>query len=85
MPNPFDSPPVPLRPELAPALATAIAQLGEKGDWLDGERRLAVAREARNAWNCAICRERKDALSPYAVEGDHDHLGELSDDWVDVI
>ena len=67
MTNPFADAPVTMRPELVPALGTALEQLGQKGDWLDGERRLAVAREARNAWTCAICRERKDALSPYAV------------------
>jgi hypothetical protein len=83
--NPFESAPVTLRPEIVPAVGAALAQLGKKGDWLDGERRLAVAREARNAWDCAICRERRDALSPYAVEGEHDHLDELPEDWIDVI
>jgi hypothetical protein len=85
VPNPFADAPVTIRPELVPALGVALEQLGHKGDWLDAKKRLAVAREARNAWSCAICEDRKDALSPYAVEGDHDHLDELPEAWVDVI
>ena len=38
--NPFENAPVAMRPELVPALGTALTELGEKGDWLDGERRL---------------------------------------------
>lgn len=85
MPTSFTDASVSMRPELPPALDTALAALGQKGDWLDGAQRRAVAEEARNAWNCAICRERKQALSPFAVEGEHDNLGVLPDDWVDVI
>ena len=85
MSNSFANAAVNIRPELLPALETAIAQLGQPGDWLDGAQRLAVAREARNAWACNICRERKAALSPYAIDGEHDHLGDLPEDWVDVI
>jgi hypothetical protein len=83
--NPFADAAVTLRPELLPALETAIAQLGQPGDWLDGAQRLAVAREARRAWSCGVCAERIAALSPYAIEGEHDSDGDLPADWVDAI
>lgn len=83
--NPFTAAPVAIRPEAVAALGVALEELGGTGDWLDGSQRRAIAAEARNAWDCAICRQRKDALSPYAVDGDHDHLGELPEAWVDIV
>lgn len=81
----FETAPAEIRSDLLSALETAWAQLAEPGAWLTGEQRLAVAAEARNAWNCALCQERKAALSPYTVEGTHDDLGLLPDHWVEVI
>ena len=81
----FDPLPETIRPELASALETAWSQLAAPGLWLTGTQRLAVVAEARNSWNCRLCRERKAALSPYTVKGEHDHLGELPPEWVDVI
>ena len=60
-------------------------EFGQPGAWLDGAQRLAVANEARLAWDCALCQKRKDALSPYSVKGTHDHLGTLSAGWVEVV
>lgn len=81
----FETAPAEMRPPLLSALETAWAQLAESGAWLTGAQRLTVAAEARNAWNCVLCRDRKAALSPYAIKGEHDHLGDLPDEWVDVI
>lgn len=81
----FETAPATIRPELLSALERAWVQLAEPGAWLTAEQRLAVAAEARNAWDCALCKERKDALSPYAIKGEHDHLGLVPDEWVDVI
>lgn len=85
MTNPFEDVPATIRLPLRSALETAWSQLAEPGAWLTGEQRRAVAAEARNAWNCKLCAERKAALSPFAVDGQHDSLGDLPEEWVDVI
>jgi hypothetical protein len=66
--------PVPVRDDLTSALGKAWSEVAQVGDWLSAEQRLAVAGEAREAWDCKLCQQRKEALSPYAIEGDHDHL-----------
>lgn len=81
----FTAAALPIRADLAAALDRGWAQLGETGAWLTGEERVAVVREARAAWDCAVCRERKAALSPYAVDGDHDAATDLPEAWIDVI
>lgn len=83
--NHFAAASLPIRADLAAALDRGWAQLGGTGAWLTGEERVAVVREARAAWDCAVCRERKAALSPYAVDGDHDAATDLPEPWVDVI
>lgn len=83
--NIFEIAPATIRPPLLLALETAWPQLAEPGAWLTGAQRLAVVAEARHAWSCGLCRERKTALSPYTVRGEHDDLGDLPREWVDVI
>ena len=51
--------------------------MGRPGTWLTGAERIAIAAEARNASQCALCQRRKEALSPHSVDGSHDHLGDL--------
>lgn len=46
--------------------------LAEPGLWWTGAERVAIATELRQARNCALCAARKAALSPYAVDGEHD-------------
>ena len=81
----YDLAPVPLRQDLMEALNRNHERLAQTGCWLDGAQRLAVVAEARHAPNCALCRERADAISPYAVSGDHGSLGHVPAPWVDVI
>lgn len=83
--SPYNSWQIDMRADLAPALDRAWQQIGQTGEWLTGAQRVAIATEARNAWNCTLCQKRKDALSPNSVTGDHDHNNDLPDDWVDVI
>ena len=73
------------RDELLDAHARAWDWISGPGTWLTGAERLAVVREARQAAECGLCRARKDALSPFAVDGHHDHLGELSPSRVEAI
>ena len=81
----YEGSPYPVRADLAAAHARAWERLGRPGTWLDGAARLRVAREVRHAPQCALCARRKAALSPYAVEGKHDGLGELPDAWLEMI
>jgi hypothetical protein len=50
-----------------------------------GAERIAIAAEARHAEVCALCRRRKEALSPYSIEGSHDSLGKLLPEAVEAI
>ena len=68
--------PWPVRDEITAAQRQAWERLGRPGTWLTGAERIAMAAETRNAAHCALCRERKEALSPDAVEGSHDHLAD---------
>lgn len=77
--------PYPVRSDLVEAHRRAWNRLSGAGTWLIGERRVAIMAETRNAPGCAFCGEIKNALSPFAVQGSHDSLGELPDNWVDMI
>jgi hypothetical protein len=56
------------------------------GGWWSGRERIAIAREKRAAMNCALCAERKSALSPYWVaDQTHDSATELPNPIIDVI
>ena len=81
----YDSAPFPVREDLASAHRRAWDRLGSPGTWLDGATRIMVAEEARHARGCDLCARRKAALSPYSIEGHHDDLGRLPDQWVEVI
>jgi hypothetical protein len=45
--------------------------MARPGSWWTGAERIAIAGASRAAHDCALCRERKSALSPYAVDGTH--------------
>ena len=53
------------------ALEAQWPGIGRAGDWWTGAERVAIVAEARAASDCALCAERKAALSPYAVSGEH--------------
>jgi len=50
----------------AAGLDQAFQQLACAGGWFSGAQRIAIARETRSARECALCAERKAALSPYS-------------------
>ena len=64
-----------IRPELTASHDRVWRELAAPGTWLTGPERVEVARELRGARACGLCRERKAALSPGAVSGEHDALG----------
>jgi len=64
--------PVPVRRDLREAHARAFDRLARAGTWWSGAERLAIAQEVRRAPACDLCARRKQALSPLAVDGEHD-------------
>ena len=62
---------VPVRDDLAQAHAMALSRLARPGTWWTGAERVCIAAEARAANTCPFCVERKQALSPYTIEGKH--------------
>jgi hypothetical protein len=75
----------PIRPDLVEANRRAWAHVAAPGTWLTGAERVAVADETRRARTCKLCSERKAALSPFTIDGEHDHAGILSAPIVDLI
>ena len=81
--------PLALRATLSDAVKVAHCRIAAPGTWLSGATRVAIAAETRHATQCRLCRQRKNALSPSAVDGEHDRYGdspcELSPTMVDVV
>ena len=76
---------LPIRADLSAALQRAWDRLCRPGTWWDGRQRLEIVAEARHAAHCQLCQDRKAALSPGMVQGDHDNQGNLSPAVVDCI
>lgn len=47
-------------------------EIAQPGTWLTGAKRVALGAETRTARKCALCRERKAALSAKGVAGEHE-------------
>jgi hypothetical protein len=77
--------PVPVREDLPAAHRRAWERLARPGTWWTGAERVAIAAEARRAWDCSLCRRRKAALSPYTADGRHDGGEDLPDAVVDAV
>jgi hypothetical protein len=60
-----------MRSELSEAVARGWQAVGDCGVWWTGEERVTIAREARAARDCPLCRLRKAAAIPQAVPGAH--------------
>lgn len=76
---------LPIRQGLDREVQRAWSRLAAPGTWWTGEERLAIAAEVRNARSCSLCMQRKEALSPYTVRGNHDSLGALAQPIVEVV
>lgn len=81
----YDDAPFAIRDDLAGVHRDAWVRLSSPGTWLEADTRVAIIAEVRNAPGCALCTARKEALSPYGVEGEHDSLGDLPENIVEVI
>jgi len=81
----YKSAPVAVRDDLIDAHAFLLEHLRSPGCWWTGAQRLAMVRAARAAADCRLCRERKAALSPNAVQGTHDGDGSLPENVVEIV
>lgn len=81
----YDAVPFKVREDLAAAHRRTWERLARPGTWLDAKTRVRVAEETRHAPGCALCRQRREALSPFSIEGKHDSLGRLPETWVEVV
>ena len=81
--------PFPIRDDMRDAYRRTWEAVATPGAWWTGAERVALAAEIRAAVDCALCRERKAALSPYSVEGTHDRAPgagtQLGEAAVDVV
>ena len=58
-------------PQTTAGLDAAWSALGAPGTWWTGAERISMAAETRAAQGCVLCRNRKEALSPYAFTDTH--------------
>jgi hypothetical protein len=72
-------------PTTLAALEAQWPTIGQPGDWWTGAERVAMIAEARAAESCSLCADRKAALSPYAVDSEHEAGPELPAAAVDAI
>ena len=75
----------PIRPDFAEAHTRFWERLARPGAWWTGAERIAIAREARAASGCGVCRAAKAALSPTAVTGEHDRVSALPESAVEAV
>ena len=68
---------LPVRNEVQAAHDATLRRFAEPGSWWSAADRLAIVREVRTAPSCELCRLRAEALSPDAVQGEHDSAGVL--------
>ncbi len=81
----YESAPFPVREDIGVAHNEFWKKLAAPGSWWTGEERVAIAQETRNAIDCQFCQERKCALSPNSVSGEHLSATILSPQAVDAV
>lgn len=74
-----------IRDDLASARERSWERLSSPGTWWSAGERLLMVDEIRRAQKCALCRRRKEALSPYTIDGEHESGGLLPDNVIEVI
>lgn len=75
---------VAVRDDLQATHGAMLEHLRSPGSWFTGAERLAIAAESRAALDCALCAERKAALSPEHPKGEHTRISELPDAVVEL-
>jgi len=81
----YQDQPLPVRRSVLDSHRSAYETFTRPGTWFTGDEKISILREARHASQCTLCLKRKNALSPFAVKGQHDALEKLSENIIDVI
>lgn len=81
----YSSAAFPIRDDIPAAHRHAWSEIASPGRWWSGAERVAIASEVRRARDCALCAERKAALSPFSVEGTHQSDGTLPEAAIDAV
>ncbi len=76
---------LPMREDRTESHWKAWRQISSPGSQFTAAQRIDMVREARNALTCALCADRRDALSPNAVPGEHDTITALPTSVIDLI
>lgn len=74
-----------LSPLLKQAHTQSLQTIASAGEFFSGAVRLSFVRAAREAMTCNLCQDRKAALTPNAVDGEHDDSTNLEPTVVDMI
>lgn len=75
----------PVREEFADTHSRFWARLQSPGAWFTSTERIAIAKETRAASHCQHCAQRKAALSPRTVGGEHSSVTGLRPEIVEAI
>ena len=81
----YNSSAFPIREDIPLAYRQYWQALANAGSWWTGAQRVAIAQEVRNASRCGFCTQRRQALSPNSVQGQHDSSTELSALAIDAV
>ena len=81
----YSDSPYPIRDDIKFEHRQYWQRLAGAGSWFSGAERVAIAAESRRANHCGFCRERRQALSPYTLQGQHDSAGDLDELAVDAV
>ena len=74
-----------IRSDMPEAYREVWEMIARPGNWWRGEDRVAIAAETRNALDCELCKERKAALSPFSVKGEHATVTNLPAPAIDAV
>lgn len=74
-----------IRSDMPAAYRAVWQMIAGPGNWWTGEDRVAIAAETRQARDCSLCEERKSALSPFSVKGEHTTVTNLPVPAIDAI
>jgi hypothetical protein len=74
-----------VRDDLIAVHNRAWERLGSPGTWWPARKRVAIAAEVRRVRDCSLCQRRKEALSPYSIEGEHESSAELPSAVIEVV
>lgn len=77
--------PYPIREDIGETLRAFWARLAAAGSWWTGDERVKIAAECRAARDCAFCKTRQEALSPYTGENNHGAVTDLPASAVDAV